>query len=326
MCAKLDEIPDVGHAGYVTVGRATIALDGVASGPLDLHCPDVSNTHFVLIPSFNSGRLLAATVAAARAFWAPVWVVIDGSTDDSLAAVETMARQDPALHLLRLPRNRGKGAAVRHGLEAAQSRGFTHALVMDADGQHPADRIPDFMATSAAAPESLVMGRPVFGADAPWLRVAARRLCNGCAALETLRPVGDTLFGFRVYPVGALLSVMQASSGMRRFDFDPEAVVRLTWQGTPLIHLPTQVRYLSRVEGGISHFNYLRDNVLLIGMHLRLSLAAILRIPFAVRGWWGSSGVRACWTDKAPATPMPAGLPRAISAVERGIRWISRTP
>lgn len=293
VCVTLDEIPGVSHAEYVTMGRTTIELDVIASGLVEQHRPHVSKTHLVLIPSFNSGPLLAATVAAARAFWAPVWVVIDGSTDDSIAAVESMARMDPTLNVLRLPRNQGKGAAVRCGLEAAQSRGFTHALVMDADGQHPADRIPDFMATSATAPNSLVMGRPIFGADAPWLRVVARRLCNGCAALETMRPVGDTLFGFRVYPVAALLAVMQASRGMRRFDFDPEAVVRLTWQGMPLIHLPTQVRYLSRVEGGVSHFKYLRDNVLLIGMHLRLGLAAVLRIPCAVRGSRGpSSGVQ----------------------------------
>jgi glycosyltransferase involved in cell wall biosynthesis len=232
----------------------------------------------VVIPSYNSGRLLASTVRAARARWAPVWVVIDGSTDHSAAEVEAMARMDPALRVMRLPRNSGKGAAVRHGLVAARASGFTHALIMDADGQHPADRIPAFMAASAASPNALVMGRPVFGSDAPWLRVAARRLCNGCAALQTRRRVGDTLFGFRVYPMAALLDVMRASSGMRRFDFDPEAVVRLAWNGTPLIHLPARVRYFSRAEGGVSHFKYLRDNWLLIGMHLRLSLTAMRRL------------------------------------------------
>jgi glycosyltransferase involved in cell wall biosynthesis len=260
-----------------TTGRdsgPTVALDQWRG----VHGPAGSMTHVVIIPSFNSGGLLATTVAAARAHWAPVWIVIDGSTDGSPEAVEAMARTDPALRVLRLPTNGGKGVAVRQGLIAAQSSGFTHALIMDADGQHPADRIPAFMAVSAAVPDALVMGRPVFGADAPWVRVVARRLCNWCAALETLRRVGDTLFGFRVYPVAALLSVMQASRGMQGFDFDPEAVVRLAWQGAPLIHLPTKVRYLNHTEGGVSHFNYLRDNVLLIGMHLRLSLIAMVRI------------------------------------------------
>ena len=238
----------------------------------------ISDSHLVVIPSFNSGRLLADTVAAARACWAPVWVVIDGSTDGSAQPIEAMARNDPALRLFRLPRNQGKGAAVRHGLIAAQAAGFTHALIMDADTQHPPDRIAAFMATSAASPRAVVMGRPVFGADAPWIRIVSRRLSNASAALLTLRRVGDTLFGFRVYPIEPLLCVMRASRGMQRFDFDPEAVVRLAWNATPLIQLPTRVRYFSRGDGGISHFNYLRDNLLLTRMYLRLSAEAIDRL------------------------------------------------
>ena len=238
----------------------------------------ISDSHLVLIPSFNSGRLLADTVVAARARWAPVWVVIDGSSDGSAQAVDAMAQTDPALRVLRLPRNQGKGAAVRHGLIAAQAAGLSHALIMDADGQHPADRIGAFMAASVAAPGAVVMGRPAFGTDAPWIRVVSRRLSNVSAALLTGRHVGDTLFGFRVYPIDALLRVMRASRGMQRFDFDPEAVVRLAWNATPLIHLPTQVRYPSRGDGGISHFNYLRDNLLLTRMYLRLSAAAMKRL------------------------------------------------
>jgi glycosyltransferase involved in cell wall biosynthesis len=240
--------------------------------------PAASTTHVVIIPSFNSGRLLVRTVAAARDHWAPVWVVIDGSTDDSAAAVEAMGGTDTSLRVIRLPRNCGKGAAVRQGLIAARIHGFTHALVMDGDGQHPPNYIPRFMAASAAAPDALVMGRPVFGADAPWIRVVSRRLCNACAALVTLRRVGDTLFGFRVYPIAPLLAAMAASSGMRGFDFDPEAVVRLARDGRRLIHLPTPVRYLSRAEDGVSHFQYVRDNMLLTGMFARLCLEAIVHL------------------------------------------------
>jgi glycosyltransferase involved in cell wall biosynthesis len=248
----------------------------------------ISDTHLVLIPSFNSGPLLERTVAAARAQWTPVWVIIDGSTDDSPASVEAMAKTDPGLRVLSLARNCGKGAAVRHGLMAAEACGFTHALVMDADWQHPAERIPDFMAASTAAPDALVMGSPIFGADAPRIRVVSRRLSNAIATLVTRRRVGDTLFGFRVYPITPLLAAMQVSRGMQRFDFDPEAVIRLAWNHTPLIHLPIAVRYLSREENGVSHFNYLRDNLLLTGMYLRLCCAAIARLA---GGRW-RSGVR----------------------------------
>jgi glycosyltransferase involved in cell wall biosynthesis len=260
-------IPDTPHV--IPGGGA-----GRAGADQRAACP----TRIVVIPSFNSGKLLSATVAQARAHWAPVWVVIDGSTDGSAAGVHAMAQTDPDIRVLHLPRNRGKGAAVRHGLQAAQAGGFTHALVMDADMQHPAESIPTFMAASATAPDALIMGQPVFGAEAPWLRILSRRLSNTGAALLTGRRVGDSLFGFRVYPIASLLAIMQASSGMQRFDFDPEAVVRLAWQGIRLIHLPARVRYLSRTENGISHFNYVRDNLLLTRMYLRLSVTAVLRL------------------------------------------------
>jgi len=263
----------------------------VDHGPVAFPCPfhdgtkilnadaaAISGTHLVIIPSFNSGRLLERTVTAAQAHWRPLWVVIDGSTDDSASPVEAMAETDPGLRVLRLPRNCGKGAAVRHGLIEAKRSGFTHALAMDGDGQHPVDRIPGFMAASLTAPNALIMGNPVFGADAPWIRVVWRRLSNIAATLLTQRQVGDTLFGFRVYPIKPLLNAMQASRGMRRFDFDPEAVIRLAWSGTPLVHLPTPVRYLSPLEDGVSHFNYLRDNLLLAGMYLRLGYVAFRRV------------------------------------------------
>jgi glycosyltransferase involved in cell wall biosynthesis len=241
-----------------------------------------SATHLVIIPSYNSGRLLAPTVAAARACWSPVWVVIDGSTDASREAAEALAASDPMIRVLHLPINQGKGAAVRHGMIAACEAGFTHALVMDADGQHPADRIGEFMRASATEPDALIMGQPVFGHEAPWIRVAGRRLSNISAALMAGRAVGDTLFGFRVYPIAALLSAMQETRFMRRFDFDPEAVVRLAWRGTPLIHLPAPVRYLTPAEGGISHFDYIRDNKLLVAMNTRLALTALARLPRAL--------------------------------------------
>src|ERR1700689_1098063 len=132
-----------------------------------------TSTHLVLIPSYNPGRKVFETVRDARARWDPVWVVVDGSTDGTGEKLTAMSAEDPGLRVIVRPKNCGKGAAVFYGLRAALALGFTHALVMDSDGQHPADRIPAFMAVSAAAPDALVMGRPVFGADAPWVRVVA---------------------------------------------------------------------------------------------------------------------------------------------------------
>jgi glycosyltransferase involved in cell wall biosynthesis len=239
-----------------------------------------SRTHLVLIPSYNPGRKVFDTVRGAREYWNPVWVVVDGSTDGTADTLQEMARQDPGLRVLIRARNGGKGAAVLDGLREAQAAGYTHVLAMDSDGQHPPERIPDFMAASAAAPQAMVLGEPVFDASAPSIRVKGRKVSNWWTNLETLwAGIHDSLFGFRVYPIAPLLSVMQRSLWMRRFDFDVEAVVRLSWRGVPAVNLRAPVRYFTRAEGGVSHFNYWRDNVLLTSMHTRLFFGFILRLP-----------------------------------------------
>jgi glycosyltransferase involved in cell wall biosynthesis len=242
--------------------------------------PAPSATHLVLIPSYNPGARVYDTVNAARRHWNPVWVVVDGSTDGSAGRLQQMAAQDAGLHVIVLSKNGGKGAAVLHGLEEAASRGYTHALTMDSDGQHPAELIPAFMQASAGAPGAMVLGKPVFDASAPALRVKGRQVSNWWANLETLwSGIGDSLYGFRVYPIAPLRAVMRGQRWMRRFDFDPEAVVRLCWRGVRPLNMDAPVRYFGADEGGVSHFRYLRDNLLLTGMHARLFAGFALRLP-----------------------------------------------
>lgn len=234
----------------------------------------------MLIPSYNTGRLLLDTVRSARAHWTPVWVVIDGSTDGSEQPLLAAAAADPGLRVIVLPHNQGKGAAVLHGLREALAAGFTHVLTMDADGQHPAALIPAFMQASIGHPETMVLGKPVFDASAPLLRVRGRRVSNAWTNLETLGAgVGDSLFGFRVYPAADLAAVMARQPWMRRFDFDTEAVVRLAWRGIKPLNLDAPVKYPRPEDGGISHFKYGRDNLLLTWMHTRLMLEFVLRLP-----------------------------------------------
>ena len=241
---------------------------------------NVSTTHLVLIPSYNTGATVYDTVRAARAQWQPVWVVVDGSDDGTAAGLAMLAASDPGLKVIVLPENRGKGAAVLHGLQAAAQAGFTHALTMDSDGQHPPDLIPAFMLASVQRPNAMVLGRPVFGAEAPLLRVRGRRVSNWWTNLETLGAgIDDSLYGFRVYPIADLIAVMRRQPWMRRFDFDTEAVVRLAWRGVVPVNLAAPVKYLSAEEGGVSHFRYGRDNVLLTWMHTRLMLEFVLRLP-----------------------------------------------
>jgi glycosyltransferase involved in cell wall biosynthesis len=243
-----------------------------------------SNTHIVLIPSYNPGSKLLGTVRDALSQWNPVWVVVDGSTDGSDRTLTALAANEPGLHVIVNAENRGKGAAVLDGLRAALAQGYTHALTMDADGQHPAERIPEFMRASAAQPGAMVLGLPVFDGSAPNIRVQGRKISNWWANLFTLwAGIGDSLFGFRVYPIDALVEVMRGQPWMRHFDFDAEAAVRLCWQGVLPANLPAAVRYFRPEDGGVSHFNYVRDNILLTWMYVRLFAGFLPRLPLLAK-------------------------------------------
>jgi glycosyltransferase involved in cell wall biosynthesis len=257
-----------------------VAMHNGPGTPVGGRAPQSSASHVVLIPSYNPGPKVFATVRDALDQWAPVWVVVDGSTDQSAQQLAAMAAAQPALRVFVLAENRGKGAAVLFGLREARIQGFTHALVMDSDGQHPAERIRTFIQASQAHPEAMVLGCPLFDASAPVLRVKGRQISNWWANLETLwAGIHDSLYGFRVYPIDDLIAVMHRQPWMRRFDFDVEAAVRLCWRGVPPINLPAPVRYFRPDEGGVSHFNYWRDNALLTWMHFRLFWGFILRLP-----------------------------------------------
>jgi glycosyltransferase involved in cell wall biosynthesis len=242
---------------------------------------NLSNTHLIVVPSYNTGAILVKTVREILDKWHPVWVVIDGSDDHSDDLLKPLQTEFPrVLRVIRLPRNVGKGAAILIAIKQAQLQGFTHVLTMDADNQHPAESIHDFMQASSKAPEAMILGEPVFDDSAPALRVQGRKISNTFANLETLGwGIHDSLFGMRVYPIRQLIQVMESTHWARRFDFETEVAVKLAWQGVPVINLATPVRYLSEQEGGISQFRYVRDNTLLTWMHTRLVIGFILRLP-----------------------------------------------
>jgi glycosyltransferase involved in cell wall biosynthesis len=254
-----------------------------------------STTHLVLLPTYNTGPRLREVVTEVLRHWQPVLVVVDGSTDGSEQPVLELAKTEPTLTVLLLPRNSGKGAAVLAGVQAAQTRGFTHALVMDADGQHPAGSIAEFMNASLRHPAALVLGRPIFPPNIPAVRLYGRKLSVGLVRFELFGAgIPDPLFGFRVYPLAPLLAVLGPRRGGRRYDFDTEAAVRLGWAGVPLHNLAAPVRYFSRAEGGVSHFRYVRDNVTQVWMHIRLLTELLLwRWPAVLRHQrhWRAAGV-----------------------------------
>lgn len=239
-----------------------------------------SPTHAILLPSYNSGDQLCHTLEKVLPLWRPVYVVVDGSTDGSDAAAKAKFGQENDCHFLRLSRNSGKGGAVFAGLKMAEQHGITHVLVMDADGQHSEESIAPFMQKSFVHPHAMILGVPVFGPDAPGERVNGRRVGNWWANLATWwGGIHDSLFGLRVYPVKPARRIMDAIRTARRFDFDTELAVRLYWEGVEPINLPAPVRYPDPAEGGVTHFQYFRDNLLLVGTHTRLFFGMLARIP-----------------------------------------------
>ncbi|MCC5841626.1 MAG: glycosyltransferase family 2 protein [Opitutales bacterium] len=227
----------------------------------------------ILIPSYNSGTRLRGTVEGALRAGVPVWVVVDGSTDGSDRTLDDLPDNAPdnVLRVIRLEGNGGKGAAILAGTRLALEAGFTHALSLDSDGQHPTDKIPHFLDTARRHPADLIMGDPVFGPDVPRARLKGRRLTIWWTDLETLWcGLGDTLFGMRVYPLEPLRRAFAQTPFARGFDFDPEIAVRMTWAGCRPRQVPAPVRYFRKDEGGVSHFNYLRDNIKLTLLHFRL--------------------------------------------------------
>ena len=236
------------------------------------------SSYVVLIPSYNTGARLRETVSEAIHFWPRVWVIIDGSTDGSEQAL-TQFGNGSHLKVIKLQRNQGKGGAVIAGLKAAQKEGFRFALVMDADGQHPADRIREFIRISRDNLDAMVLGVPIFAADAPVTRRQGRRIGNWWANLETMwGGLGDSLFGFRIYPINESLRILESIAGARGYDFDTVLAVRLYWRNVRPINVGVPVRYYSRAAGGVSHFRYVRHNLLLLKAHALLVLGMTPRL------------------------------------------------
>jgi len=227
----------------------------------------------VLIPIFDHGATIAAVVEGLAPLGLPMLVVDDGSGDATRAELARLAERHRDLQVIRHPENRGRGAALKTGYRAALARGHSHAVQLDADGQHhPAD-VPRFLAAARERPEALVLGTPVFDDDAPWVRLQGRKLSQAIVWLETLSlSVRDPLCGFRCLPLAATCAALDAARTGDRMDFDPELCVRLVRAGVPVVNLATPVRY---PKDGISHFRMVDDNLRIARAYGRLALEAL---------------------------------------------------
>lgn len=233
-----------------------------------------------LIPTYDNPGTIRAVVEAVRVYLPDVLVVDDGSGEQGRLACLELEREGLA-QVVRRAHNGGKGAAVKTGLEQLRALGFSHAFQVDADGQHAIQDMPRFLAAAESHPEALILGTPEFDASAPRARVIGRQITCFWTHVETLgRVIRDPMCGFRVYPIDVALAAKARGNAM---DFDPEIAVGIAWTGTPVLNLSTRVRYISREQGGVSHFRMLRDNVLISWMHTRMVLALLVRLVTRAR-------------------------------------------
>jgi glycosyltransferase involved in cell wall biosynthesis len=237
----------------------------------------------VVIPVFDHEHAIGDVVARVRGHGVPCLLVDDGSSPACAAVLDQLATQ-PGVSLLRLPVNQGKGGAVVAGLREAAVRGHSHALQIDADGQHDADDVPRFLAEARAHPAAVVNGRPRFDASVPKARLYGRYATHVWVWINTLSfEIIDSMCGFRVYPLAPTLAMLDRTRIGRRMDFDTEVLVRLYWDGLRVRNLDTQVRYPA---DGVSHFQVWRDNVLISAMHTRLFFGMLWRLPRLLARKW----------------------------------------
>lgn len=247
--------------------------------------PEPSATHALcaVIPVYNHEHALPAVVEALHARGLPCVLVDDASSPACAAVMDQLASQENTW-LVRLGENQGKGGAVMAGLREAGRLGFTHALQVDADGQHDLTTLPQFLQQSVANPTHLICGYPQYDHSVPKGRLYARYLTHVWVWINTLSlHIRDSMCGFRVYPLPATLALINSVKLGKRMDFDTEILVRLSWRNQAMSWLPVKVHY---PQDGLSHFRALLDNVLISKMHATLFFGMLWRSPMILARRW----------------------------------------
>ena len=237
--------------------------------------------YVAIIPCYNHPKTIGMMVQSILACGLTVVVVDDGSGAECAAVLDELALQHKGrMYLVRLQVNHGKGGAVSAGLRAALTLGFTHALQIDADGQHDVTDIPKFLQASAENLNAVICGHPIYDDSVPKGRFYGRYATHIWIWINTLSfDIRDSMCGFRIYPLQAVVNLINQVHVGNRMDFDPEVMVRLHWRGIHVVNVATKINY---PLDGVSHFKLLSDNVRISMMHARLFFGMLVRLPLMV--------------------------------------------
>jgi glycosyltransferase involved in cell wall biosynthesis len=231
----------------------------------------------IVIPFYNHAGAIAQVVAALKPLGLPCRIVDDGSDRDAQQVLAQIAARESWVTVQHLPQNQGKGAAVMAGCDASLAAGFTHAVQIDADGQHNVADVPKLLEHARRNPAALISGQAVYDASVPRSRLYGRYITHVWVWINTLSfEIRDSMCGLRVYPLATACQVWRRHRVGHRMDFDTEVMVRLSWSGVTIINIPTHVTYPA---DGVSHFRLLKDNVFISLMHARLFFGMLWRLP-----------------------------------------------
>jgi glycosyltransferase involved in cell wall biosynthesis len=254
---------------------ASPAVQGASSNVVSVFSP------CLLIPVYNHGRELEATIAEVASTGIACIVIDDGSDQACRKVIDDIDAAHPWIEVLHRPENGGKGAAVKDGLRLAQRLGYSHALQIDADRQHDCADIRCFLREAQLHPNAFVIGAARFNDSVPTIRRLARELTHFWVRVNTLsHDILDSMCGFRVYPLALVTSLLNSESMGDHMEFDMEVLVRAHWRGCAFVNLPTNVVYPAV---GVSHFRLFRDNLLISRTHAKLFFGMLIRLPSLLR-------------------------------------------
>lgn len=206
----------------------------------------------VLIPCYNNAASLAAVIRDVSLYTHEIIVVNDGSTDHTLDVLAGF----PHIKIVTYERNRGKGWALRQGFACAIADGYTHAITMDADGQHYASDLPVMLDQVRQHPNAIVIGARNMNTDnVPGKSNFGNRFSNFWFWLYTGIKSPDTQSGYRLYPLKAMEGTRFFTT---KYEFEVEVLVRSAWKEVEVLFVPVKVYYPPQEER-VSHFRPFRD-------------------------------------------------------------------
>lgn len=231
----------------------------------------------IIIPVYNHENPLMTILQQLEKHALPCLLIDDGSNITCAEAIIDLAKHYTWVNSIRLEKNRGKGGAVKTGLLWAKQHGYTHAIQLDADGQHDINDLEKFITAAKINPQAMIIGKPIFDNSIPSIRFYARYLTHVWVYINTLSfDISDAMCGYRVYPIESSVYLINHVVLEERMAFDVEILVRLYWQGVDMISIPTSVGY---PKDGLSHFRGLEDNWRISLTHARLFCGMLWRLP-----------------------------------------------